>query len=198
MALSPKKPDDRQERLVEAAMAVLQATPKKELKITLLNKGLFYLDLLTLRDSGETATGAAYLALQQGPILAKYEKRLIAPLVARGLAVQEVAGMAKPVRVTTALAAYQHLSEETQKTAADIGREVAKLTSAQASEFSHDNPAWKVAFEEGLGSGHQPKLIDMVLAMQQLDDEPEDRDPWMDASPDQALLRAFQEAAEQL
>ena len=103
-------------------------------------------------------------------------------------------GQAKPIRVKTRLNAFQYLSKELLSVAAEIGKEVAGLTSAEASNFSHDNPGWQVAYNTGLGGGGRAKSINMTLAMQQLE-QPEDRDPWLDATPDKQLLKAFLEAA---
>jgi hypothetical protein len=195
MGLTGEDAREREERLVEAAMAVLQATPDQELKIVLLNKALFYLDLVALRDTGETVTHATYVALKQGPVVAKYPERLVPALEKRGLALQGQDGDAKPVRVTKVLSEFQYLVGELRDVAEAIGKKVAGLTSAQASNFSHDNPGWQVAYSTGLGAGSRVKTIDMTLAMQQLDDAPADRDSWLDANPDDELLKAFRDAA---
>jgi hypothetical protein len=195
MGLTGEQAGEKEQRLVEAAMAVLQATPKQELKIVLLNKALFYLDLIALRDTGDTVTHAAYIALQQGPVVAKYDERLIPALERRGLATQVMDGYAKPIRVKTQLTAFQYLTSELRSVAAEIGKEVADLTSTAASNFSHDNAGWQVAYNAGLGGGGKPKAINMTLAMQQLEDESGDRDPWLDETPDKQLLKAFLEAA---
>ena len=78
------------EWLIEAASAVLNAAPNRRLNAVVLNavvlnKVLFYLDLDALRDRAETMTGNAYIAIQQGPVVAKYSQRLIGQLETRGI-----------------------------------------------------------------------------------------------------------------
>src|SRR4051812_10790778 len=94
----------RVSKLMETAMAVLQATPERQLKIVVLNKALFYLDLLALRDLGETVTGQEYVALPQGPVLDNYRTTLVNALTASGYAEQlhvrswPDGHLAKPIR----------------------------------------------------------------------------------------------------
>jgi len=186
--------EDRSERLIEAALAILQASDAHELNITVLNKALFYLDLLTLRDTGETATHATYLALKQGPVVANYEKRLVKPLVSRGLARQEAIGEAKPVRLLEDVAALQFrcLDQEAVNLAHEVGKRFSRFTSKRVSDYSHENPAWRIAYDHWQGRGGPAEPIDMILAMQQLDC---DDDPWMNEEADDELKAAFKEAA---
>src|SRR5437773_2192449 len=92
-------------KLLEAAMALLQASPRQQLNIVVLNKALFYLDLHALRDLGKTVTDQEYVALPQGPVVDSYKNILIKPLVEGGMAEQlrEAAGEYtwKPLRVKT-------------------------------------------------------------------------------------------------
>jgi hypothetical protein len=193
---TPSTKEELRARLLEAAMALLQGAPNQELKVVLLNKGLFYLDLICLRDTGATATGATYLALDQGPVVAKYDRHLVAALENAGWAEQIVDGKAKPLRVKTPLQNFPHLSSSILKLATEMGRDVARLNSTQASEFSHRNPGWKVAYETGLGGHGSPKAINMRLALQQLaDGDDDDRDPWLAEPADAGLLKAFRDAS---
>ena len=81
-------PEEKRDRLVEAAAAILNAAPDSRLNIVVLNKVLFYLDLASLRDRSETLTGNSYIAIQQGPVVANYPKRLVEELESRGIARQ--------------------------------------------------------------------------------------------------------------
>jgi hypothetical protein len=196
--MNPKEAtnSEKRGRLLEAAMALLQGAPNGELKVVLLNKGLFYLDLLCLRDYGRTATGATYLALHQGPVVAKYDKHLVRALEDEGLAEQLQAGMAKPIRLKKPLSAFEYLDDDAVKLAGELGKEIATITSSGASEFSHENPAWRLAYDSGLGAGGGPKPINMRIALQQLNDaDSDDHDPWLDEDPDEPLLKAFRDAS---
>ena len=84
-------------RLVEAAAVLLEGAPHHALNVTNLNKALFYLDLVALRDRGDTITRTTYLALTQGPVVAKYPTRLVQALENARLARQITSGMAKPI-----------------------------------------------------------------------------------------------------
>src|SRR4029078_3810977 len=86
-------------KLMQASMALLQATPDQQMNIVVLNKALFYLDLAALRDVAHVRPDQKYLALPMGPVLDKYERRIIRDLERAGLARQVEEGMAKPVPV---------------------------------------------------------------------------------------------------
>ena len=58
--------NEKSERLIEAAAAILNAAPDRRLNAVVLNKALFYLDLASLRDRGETVTHNSYIALEKG------------------------------------------------------------------------------------------------------------------------------------
>ena len=64
-------------KLMEASMALLQGAPDSQLNIVVLNKALFYLDLIALRDFGRTITGERYVALPQGPMVADYARKIV-------------------------------------------------------------------------------------------------------------------------
>lgn len=187
---------EKRGRLLEAAVALLQGAPNGELKVVLLNKGLFYLDLVCLRDQGHSATGATFMALPQGPVVAKYDRHLVGALEHEGLAEQIQDGMAKPIRLKQRPAKYEYLDEATLKLAEEMGRDVARLTSATASEFSHKNPGWRLAYDSGLGAGKGAKPINMLVALQQLNDSDEDDgDRWLDEEADEPLMKAFRDAS---
>jgi hypothetical protein len=86
-------------KLQEAAMALLLHAPDRSLNIVVLNKALFYLDLSALRDLGVTVTGQRYFALPQGPIVGKYDKKIVDRLEKLGWAKQLQVGNAKPMKV---------------------------------------------------------------------------------------------------
>jgi hypothetical protein len=60
--------------------------PGRRLSAIVLNKAIVYLDLASLRDRGATVTHNAHVAIQQGPVGAKYPRRLVAQLESRGYA----------------------------------------------------------------------------------------------------------------
>lgn len=177
--------DERRGRLVEAAAKILEHTPKRRLNVVVLNKALFYVDLLALRDLGETVTRNTYVALPNGPVIAKYPERLIRPLEKSGIAQQVADGMAKPVQLLREVEPV-HLQEVEVDLAGQVGEIMSRTTSYHASVYSHENPAWRLAYDQGLGAQRGAKPINMVLAMQQLVDE----DPWLTAPPDDEFARA--------
>lgn len=167
--------DERRDRLLAAASQVLDAAPDKRMNIVLLNKALFYADILALRDFGTTITRNTYVALKMGPVVAKYDRRLVKAMETAGLARQLVVGMAKPLELTGAPQRGPLTDVEI-----DLARAVSSIlgdsTSTEASAFSHDNPAWRIAYEAGLGSGGPVRTVNLILAMQQV----VDADPWLD------------------
>jgi uncharacterized phage-associated protein len=181
---------ERLDRALEAAVALLEGAPSKRLQVTNLNKGLFYLDLVALRDTGDTLTGAPYVALKQGPVLDQYKVDLIPSLMAAGFARQDDQGMEKPVVLLKPCESYHYMDDYLRSMAAAIARHVASKTAASISEFSHQNPGWIAAFEDGQGINVSPRRINMMLAMQQI----LDRDPWLDEPADEDVLRAFAES----
>lgn len=166
---------EKKNRLLQAATAILQAAKNQKLNIVVLNKALFYLDLYSLRDIGEPVSHNTFMALQQGPVVAKYPERLVKPLSDAGIAIQEVDGPSKPVKLTGAGGDLSLLSEPQIQLARTIAGWFSGATSADASEFSHKNPGWKIAFDAGMGRSGRPKPIDLHIAMQQIVDV----DPWL-------------------
>ncbi len=71
---------NKKQKLTDAAAAILRCAPNNELNIVVLNKALFYVDLVSLRDYGNTLTENTYIALENGPVVAKYQQRLVKPL----------------------------------------------------------------------------------------------------------------------
>jgi len=92
--------------------------------------------------------------------------------------------MAKLLVVTQRLDHFQHLSEDELKIAERIAAKLSTLTSTKASDLSHQNVGWQIAYAAGLGSGSGgAKAIDMLVALQQLGNA----DPWLSEEPDEDL-----------
>lgn len=176
---------DSTERLVEAAMAILQAVPDMQMNIVVLNKALFYLDLVALRDFGKMVTNTRYVALPQGPVVDDYKIRLVGELVRRGWATQVAQGMAKPVKVARTLQAFPHLTHEEVSYASRVAAELKPLLSKTVSQRSHNNPGWIRAHARGSGT-----MINMHLALQQI----AEIDPWLDEPVDAATLEEIASA----
>lgn len=184
MAMGASKPaEEKRERLLQAAVEILRAAPGHSLKVVLLNKALFYLDLCSLRDTGDTVTGNTYVALERGPVVADYPKRLVGALAKRGIAEQTTSesNLDKPVALKDPNTPETALNGYAKKKAHEVAGYFAKLTSAKASRVSHSNPGWKLAYSEGLARGSSPKPINLRIAMQEI----VERDPWIDDAADQ-------------
>lgn len=162
---------EKKERLIEAAVALLDAAPNKRLKTTNLNKALFYLDLIALRDYGETITGCNYCAFENGPVVDFYKEALIDELAGRNLAKQDDDGMSKPIVLQQGIKSFRYIDDDQRESAANIARHIGAIDARQASDLSHKNPGWK----EARGRGDRA-TIDMLLAMQQVIDQ----DPWLE------------------
>lgn len=175
---------DNRVRLLDAAVALLRNAPERTFHIVVLNKALFYLDLASLRDLGDTVTHNTYIALPMGPVVARYDKRLVTALEKEGLAEQRPDGLAKPVRLISDRRP-EHLSVPQLELAARVAHWAKDLSSTYVSDYSHRNPGWLLARTRG--GGNVPKPINMSIAMQQIMDE----DPWLDEPiPDHILDRA--------
>ena len=160
-------PEEKRIRLIEAAAALLQAAPRQRLNTVALNKGLFYLDLVSLRDHGVTFTHNVYVALPMGPVVAKYPERLIKPLEEEGVAVQNAEGLANPVSLIS-LPKFTQVTDEVLEIASNVSRWCSHRTSTQVSDFSHNNPGWIVARNDEQHAGGIKQIIDMHIAMQQI------------------------------
>ena len=174
--------------LVEAAARLLEAAGGT-LPITSLNKALFYLDLFALRDGGAAITGTTYLALPAGPVVAKYEKRLIGGLEEAGLAQQDTSGdetATKPMCLV-ALLSTDSLTDKQRAMAQNVGRWASKHTATELSDMSHRNEGWRLAWESGLGAKKPAQPINLRIAMQQILDV----DPWVDLQPEGDVADAF-------
>lgn len=180
--------NEKSERLIEAAAAILNAAPDHRLNAVVLNKALFYLDLASLRDRGELLTQNSYIALQNGPVVAHYEKRLIRPLESRGIAKQisEWDG-SKPILLESCPEHFQFVDADALILAAAVTSFFASASSRQASDYSHENPGWEIAWDDFRRNG-KPAPIDMRIALQQIIED----DPWMETPllDDDALLAA--------
>lgn len=182
---------EKRERLIEAAVALLEASPGHRMQITNLNKALFYLDLAALRDSGQTLTGNVYVALEHGPILHGYKEALIQELEQRGLVHQDVDGLGKPVVLDGDLRSYRYLDDHWRAVAAKIADFVVSRSAKEISKLSHENAGWSVAWRQGGARGRSPAPIDMFIAMQQL----LDADPWLTEPADEEFAAALKDAA---
>ena len=181
--------DEKRTLLIEAATALLGAAPHRRLNIVSLNKALFYLDLTSLRDCGATFTRNAYVALDQGPVVAKYAERLLKPLTSEGYAVQTVEGRANPVSLIK-FPEFTRLTPRMMEVAEKVARWCSDQSSGDLSRFSHANPGWIIAREEERNAGGIKQIIDMSIAMQQLIDT----DPWMNAPFDRTSYAAWMAA----
>ena len=180
-------------KLMEATMAVLQATPERQLKIVVLNKALFYLDLMVLRDFGNVITDQEYVALPQGPVVNEYKTALIGALTRSKLVEQlQLDGdKAKPIRVVKPLDRFECLNASELRLAEKVGASFSTLTSMAVSAFSHANPGWMMAHRNFVEGRPAPK-INMRLALQQLcDDEDE---AWLDAPMDPVVMADCEKA----
>jgi len=63
------------------------------MNIVVINKTLFYADIVSLMERGDTITHSEYLALPQGPVVASYEKRLVRDFERAGLGQQVADGL---------------------------------------------------------------------------------------------------------
>lgn len=179
-------------KLMEATMAVLQATPERQLKIVVLNKALFYLDLYALRDLGRVITGQEYVALPQGPVVQEYKTVLVGALTKSKLAEQlQIDGdKAKPIRVLKPLEQFQYLEASELRLAEKMGASYTTLTSLAVSELSHANPGWIMARRNHV-EGRPPPTINMRLALQQLCD---DDDAWLEAPLEPSVMAVAETA----
>lgn len=180
---------EKSDRLIEAASAALNAAPNRRLNAVVLNKVLFYFDLATLRDRGSTITNNTYIGIQQGPVVAKYPQRLIGQLEARGIGKQisEWDG-SKPVLLETTPEHFHYLDCDALVLLSSVVSFFSSMTSRQASDYSHENSGWQLAWNEFRRTG-RPCAINLHIAMQQIVEE----DPWLDLplmSADEALALA--------
>jgi hypothetical protein len=173
-------------KLAETALAVLQATPDRQLKIVVLNKALFYLDLVALRDLGETVTGQEYVALPQGPVVDNYRTVLVGALTEAGLAEQlhvqswPDGHLAKPIRARKTLDVFEHLSASELRVAEKVGASFNAFGSVAVSDLSHHNPGWIIARKNHMDGQPAPR-INMLIALQQLHEDDDEDDAWLTA-----------------
>ncbi len=170
------EPNEKSERLIEAATAVLNAAPDRRLNAVVLNKALFYLDLASLRDRTETITGNTYIAIHKGPVIAKYPQRLIGQLESRGIGKQisEWDG-SKPILLESCPQHFNFVDSDALILVSAVTSYFANASSRRASEYSHENPGWQLAWNHYRRTG-KPTAVNMRIAMQQIIED----DPWMD------------------
>jgi hypothetical protein len=171
---------EKRDHLLGAATALLAEAPNREMNIVTINKALFYLDLVALRDLGETVTQNTYIALEWGPVIAKYKQRLIRELEAGGYAVQGTTGddLSRPLRLRRRFEDLSFIPGPLRLKLADIVRWACSQKAGGLSDISHGNPGWIASYREGLSAGKKPQPINMSLALQQLGD----KDPWLESS----------------
>ena len=149
---------EREARLVEAAVALLRR-PDHEMQIVVLNKALFYLDLLWYRDHGELLTKNPYIAMPQGPAIAGFERKLVKALETKNLAVQTTKAVgpytAKPMKLVGDQADFhfKYLDKEALDMVSHVANALKPHTSTRLSEFSHENAAWLAAREQAQQGG---------------------------------------------
>jgi hypothetical protein len=182
-------PDEKNARLLEAAAVLLFAAQDQRLNTVSLNKALFHLDLGSLRDFGQVFTFTPYIALDMGPVVAKYEKRLIKPLEEAGIATQSEDGLALPVSLNR-LPQFHLINPDIRDLAERVSQWCSGQTSWGVSDFSHQNPGWIIAREEERHASGKKQVIDMNIAMQQI----VDHDPWMNEPLSVASLAACRSA----
>jgi len=180
-------PDEKGTRLIEAAATLLSAAPAHRMYTVSLNKALFYLDLVCLRDRGESFTRNSYIALPMGPVIAKYPKRLIGALAHEGIARQEVIGLANPVTLIRE-PEFKYADDEIRDVANKVAGWCSQRSTAQVSDLSHQNLGWKMAIDEMARHGGRRRPIDLYIALQQI----VDHDPWMDEQPSAAMLEKWE------
>lgn len=150
--------------MLERAGGSLLTTP--------LVKALFYLDCRALLETGRTVTGVHYVALKAGPVVENYGAELIDELERHHIALQEDENPDyKPV-VLLHPTKHKFLDDRQVALASEVAEWVKGERATALSSFSHRNPGWIAAWEDGFGKGSR---IDLRIAMQQLVDE----DPWI-------------------
>ena len=173
--------------LLEAAAALLESAGGS-LLTTSLNKALFYLDLAAFLETGETATGETYVALRAGPVIEGYHVRLIEELERNRIAMQDDDNPKyKPVLLLHPVEPT-HLRPDVLDLAREIGAWAGSNQAGELSDYSHENPAWRLAWNGGAGQG---SALDLRIAIQQLGD----KDPSIHA-PASAEEKAAFEAAD--
>lgn len=171
------KKTPKKTRTVEAAAVLLDATASKQMNIVPLNKALFYLDLVCLRDLGRLATDGKYVALDLGPVVSNYPRALVNRLTRLGIAERvHVDEYAKPLKLV-ALPNRELIDDEVEKKAVRLASIIERRSASELSARSHFNIGWRIAYNAGQGKGLPARRINMKIAMQQIC---VDNDPWME------------------
>ena len=117
-----------------------------EMFTTKLNKLLFYADFTHYRDHGASISGAAYLAMQRGPVPIHYD-RVRADLIEGGdLGVEEIdfPSGASGETVSRLRDFDEDLFSKTElATLTMVARRLGRVSSTRLSELSHEEDAWK-------------------------------------------------------
>lgn len=174
------------DRLIEIAAVVLEHTVHKRMLTTNLNKSLFYIDLVSIRDHGYALTGSSYVAITHGPVVKDYKNTLIKPLKDAGIAVEAddpAEPRAKPLALLTSVPA--NLTPQDVTTITNVTRKLEQWSAREVSEFSHENVGWMIAHAAWKKRGGSAIEINMHIAMQQI----LEHDPWLDEHEDETRLR---------
>lgn len=147
---------DGRERCAENGFAETSVTRLKNIMLyfiehcdnvfnTKMNKLLFYLDMVSYRESGFAMTGLAYKAIQFGPVPVRWDR--VYSLV-DGIS-QEIVGFgsgAQGVRlVGTGHADLSMFTENEKSRLRRVAEKFATASSTAISEISHEEDAWKNA-----------------------------------------------------
>ena len=119
-------------------------------------------------------------------------QRLIKPLEERGIARQiSQWNGSKPIVLEGSPKHFEFLDSDALLTIADVTNFFADATSKSASDFSHMNLGWKLAWDRYQREGN-PAAVNMRIAMQQIVES----DPWMRVplSSDEEILAAADDA----
>jgi len=168
--------NSQNQRLMEVAASILNHVPDKKLKTVALNKALFYVDLVSLRDFGDTVSHNTYIALEHGPVIAKYPNRLVNGLVKAGIAIQSSEGNSKPIVLKQMPDRLDYIDVSIETVIEKVALWAARRTAQEMSDIAHQNIGWIVAYQEGLGRQQPAQPINLYLAMQQIVDP----DPWLE------------------
>lgn len=138
-----------------------------------LNKALFYLDLYHYGETGETFTGATYVAETNGPVVQNYKDALVTPLVTSKVAMEPP----HDERNDGAWKSLMLLVKNDGQAPPDLerfGRRAVNLlrdSRIDLESYVHSNLGWSAAIQAGRGTP-----INMMLAYTQV----APRDPWLD------------------
>ena len=147
--------------LIDAAVRILASVSDGHLDVIKLNKILFYLDLKSLLECGETVTHKDFIAIKQGPVILNYRKCLVDSMKEKGLIAVEGDTL---ILLNRTVFDGKFYSDEFLYVL-DISNDDSFW------DWYKENIGWQIAYREGLGRGRKPQFINMHLAMQQIVDD---------------------------